>query len=111
MTGGGWLSASDDWKLTDSEILKAIAGVHPKYYLGTRAGKASKYAVLDIDAGSRYHSKDGISKITALLDKAGISEYNPPLLIFRRMASIHIFRFSSEFQRPVQAVPPALQTS
>lgn len=76
MAGGGWLSASDDWKLTDSEILKAIAGVHPKYYLGTRAGKASKYAVLDIDAGSRYHSKDGISKITALLEKAGISEYN-----------------------------------
>src|ERR1700733_2845402 len=76
ISGGGWLSANDDWKLTDSEILKAIACVHPKFYLGARCGKASKYAVLDIDAGSRYHTKEGYAKIAALLEKAGIEEHN-----------------------------------
>ncbi len=76
ISGGGWLSAPDDWKLTDSEILKAIAGVHPKFYLGARCGKASKYAVLDIDAGSCYHTKEGYAKIAALLEKAGIEEHN-----------------------------------
>ncbi|MDQ5967650.1 MAG: hypothetical protein QG625_3807, partial [Cyanobacteriota bacterium erpe_2018_sw_39hr_WHONDRS-SW48-000098_B_bin.30] len=54
----GWLSADERWKLTDTEILKAIACVHPKYLLGTRAAKASYYAVIDIDAGSKYHNLD-----------------------------------------------------
>lgn len=76
LSGGGWLSAKDDWKLTDTEILKATACVHPKFYLGTRAGKASKYAVLDIDTGSQYHTKAGYDKIVSLLEKAGIEEHN-----------------------------------
>jgi hypothetical protein len=73
---GAWISANEQWSLTDTEILKAIACVHPKAFIGTRSGKASKYAVLDIDAGSRYHSKEGLQKITSLLEKAGISEHN-----------------------------------
>ena len=75
ISGGGWLSANDDWKLTDSEILKAISCVHPKFYLGTRCGKASKFAVLDIDASSRYHTKDGYKKIATVLQEAGIEEH------------------------------------
>lgn len=74
--GRGWLSADEKWKLTDTEILKAIACVHPKYLLGTRAGRASYYAVLDIDAGSRYHSHQGLQKITKVLAEAGIEETN-----------------------------------
>ena len=62
--------------MNDSEILKAIACVHPRVFIGTRAGKASKYAVLDIDAGSKYHNKEGLRRITELLDKAGITETN-----------------------------------
>lgn len=72
----GWLSANDAWQLTDSEILKAISCVHPKCFLGTRASKASRYAVLDIDAGSKYHSLQGLNSITALLTKAGIDQTN-----------------------------------
>ncbi len=73
---GGWVSANEEWKLTDSEILKAIAGVHPKYFLGCRAGKASKFAVIDIDKGSKYHNLAGIKKLCSVLEKAGIQETN-----------------------------------
>ncbi len=73
---GGWVSANEEWKLTDSEILKAIAGVHPKYFLGCRAGKASRFAVIDIDKGSKYHNLAGIKKLCSVLEKAGIEETN-----------------------------------
>jgi len=72
----GWVSANEEWKLTDSEILKAVANVHSKYFLGCRAGKASKFAVIDIDAGSKYHDAAGLKKICSLLEKAGIAETN-----------------------------------
>lgn len=73
---GGWVSANEQWKLTDSEILKAIAGVHPKYFLGCRAGRASKFAVIDIDKGSKYNNLVGIKKLCSVLEKAGIVETN-----------------------------------
>ncbi len=73
---GGWISANEEWKLTDSEILKAVAGVHPRYFLGCRAGKASKFAVIDIDKGSKYHNLAGIKKLCSVLEKAGILETN-----------------------------------
>lgn len=73
---GGWLSAKEEWRLTDSEILKAIACAHPKYFLGCRADRASKFAVLDIDAGSQYHNQQSLQKICGLLAKAGITETN-----------------------------------
>lgn len=76
LTNGGWFSAQDDWKLSDTEILKAIACANLKYFVGTRCGKASYYAVLDIDANSPYHNKEGYKKIVALLGKAGIEEHN-----------------------------------
>ena len=76
MNGDGWLSANEDWTLSDTEILKAAACVHPKYFLGSRSGKASQYVVLDIDAGSKYHTAEGYATISALLEKAGIEGYN-----------------------------------
>ncbi|MDX2105619.1 MAG: hypothetical protein SFY67_04375 [Candidatus Melainabacteria bacterium] len=72
----GWLSANEEWKLTDSEILKAAANVHPKYLVGCRSGRASKFAVIDIDAGSKYHNASSLKKICSLLEKAGILETN-----------------------------------
>lgn len=53
-------------------MLKAIAGAHPKYILGCRAGKASKFAVLDIDAGSKYHNLKSLGKIRQSLADAGL---------------------------------------
>lgn len=76
LEGGSWLSANSDWALTDTEILKAAACVHPKYFIGARCGKVSKFVVLDIDAGSKYHNKEGFAKIAALLEQVGIEGYN-----------------------------------
>ncbi|MBK8225220.1 MAG: hypothetical protein IPK73_29765 [Candidatus Obscuribacter sp.] len=65
--GGEWFSAQEKWCLSDTEILKAIACEHPKFILGTRAAKASRFAVLDIDAGSKYHNSKSLEKLVATL--------------------------------------------
>lgn len=71
LSGGGWLSANEKWKLTDSEILKAAACAHPKFYIGSRAGKTTRYAVLDIDAQSKYHNVKDLHHIKNILQHAG----------------------------------------
>lgn len=73
LSGGSWFSANEKWKLPDSEILKAIACVHPKFFLGCRAGKSSRFAVLDIDQKSQYHNKRAIDKLLQVLSDAGLS--------------------------------------
>ncbi len=72
--GGEWFSAQEKWCLSDTEILKAIACEHPKFILGTRAAKASRFAVLDIDAGSKYHNSKSLEKLVATLSAAGLRE-------------------------------------
>jgi hypothetical protein len=74
IAGGGWISANEKWSLTDTEILKAIACVHPKFFLGARPGKATRFGVLDIDAGSKYHNVKQLGVIVDTLAKAGIQE-------------------------------------
>jgi len=73
LAGGSWLSANEKWRLTDSEVLKAVACAHPKFFLGCRAGKATRFAVLDIDAGSPYHTKRQLDRLLAVLAGAGLS--------------------------------------
>lgn len=74
ISGGSWLSANEQWKLTDSEILKATACAHPKYIIGARSGKLSRFAVLDIDAKSQYHTQQSIEQLRKVLSGAGITE-------------------------------------
>lgn len=92
--GGGWISANEKWALTDSEILKAVACVHPKHFLGARAGTATRFGVLDIDAGSKYHNVKQLGRILEVLAKAGISETS----IYRSSDSggWHIYLFFDE---------------
>jgi hypothetical protein len=96
--GGGWLSANESWALTDSEILKAIACVHPKFYLGARAAKATRFGVLDIDAGSKYHNERHLAKLQETLAAAGIAETS----LYRSSYSggWHIYLF---FDEPVSS--------
>lgn len=72
--GGSWLSAKEQWTLTDSEVLKAIACAHPRYLLGARAGKTARFAVLDIDTKSQYHKKKELHRLIATLTDAGLTE-------------------------------------
>ncbi len=74
LTGGSWYSADEKWALSDSEILKAIACAHPKYYIGYRAGKSTRFAVLDIDAKSKYHNKRYLYKLLQVLVNAGLTK-------------------------------------
>ncbi len=77
LPGGNWLSADEKWQLSDSLILKSIACAHQKYFIGTRAGRASRFAVLDIDTGSKYHSVEQFHRIRAVLAKAGLRNLVP----------------------------------
>ena len=74
LSGGYWLSANEQWKLTDSEILKALACAHPHYIHGARSGKLSRFAVLDIDAKSKYHNQQALDQLRHVLCDAGIKE-------------------------------------
>lgn len=74
LTGGSWHTANENWRLPDSEILKAIACAHPKFFIGTRAGKTTRFAVLDIDQKSRFHNKESLDKLLQVLAAAGLGK-------------------------------------
>jgi hypothetical protein len=70
--GQSWQSAKDPrWKLSPSEISKAICGIHSKF-VGTRWGTYTKHAVLDIDSKSRYHTVSSLKQLLETLTKAGL---------------------------------------
>lgn len=73
LDGGTWLSANEKWKLTDTEILKAAACAHTNFFIGCRSGKTTRFAVLDIDAKSKYHSKRQLARLLSVLEKAGLT--------------------------------------
>lgn len=72
--GGTWASANDRWALTDTEIIKGISLAHDKFLLGTRAGKNSRFVVLDIDAGSKYHNQKQLDRLFKVLSRAGLTK-------------------------------------
>jgi hypothetical protein len=98
LSGGSWYSAEDKWKLPDSEILKAIACAHPKFFIGCRAGRASRFAVLDIDQKSRYHNKQSLDKLLQALSEAGL----PKSSLYRSSYSggWHLYLF---FEEPINS--------
>lgn len=73
---GTWQSANEAWELKPSEIFKAVACLHPRFYLGTRAGKFTRFAVLDIDARSLYHNKNSWRQLRKVLIAAGLERFN-----------------------------------
>jgi hypothetical protein len=72
LSGGSWSSATENWRLSDTEIIKAISGAHDKFFIGTRAGKKTRYAVLDIDTKSKYHNPVKLKKLLEVLSVAGL---------------------------------------
>ncbi|HEY9758793.1 MAG TPA: hypothetical protein V6C97_26735 [Oculatellaceae cyanobacterium] len=96
---GTWLSAPENWTLTDTEILKAAACVHPHSYLGARFGKFTRFALFDIDAGSKHHSKAELRRLVAAIADAGLM----PPSIYRSSESggYHLYLF---FDEPISSV-------
>lgn len=91
---GTWLTATTGWKLTDTDILKAAACVHSKFFLGARAGKSCRFAVLDIDARSKYHNARQLKRIISTLSAAGLRKH----VLFRSSHSggWHLYLFFAE---------------
>ena len=97
-TGDSWLSANEKWRLTDTEILKAAACEHKQYLLGARSGKTTRFAVLDIDAKSRYHNARDLDRLIKHLMNAGLNE--PVLYRSSHSEGWHLY---ISFNQPVSA--------
>jgi hypothetical protein len=72
LEGGSWISAKENWQLTDTEILKAISCAPRRFLIGARSDKKTRYAVLDIDKNSKYHTKLQLDKLLKVLSDAGL---------------------------------------
>lgn len=70
-----WISANEKWKLKPSEIFKAVACHHQKFYIGTRGQKFTRFAILDIDKNSPYHNKESLQGIYVTLEDAGLKDF------------------------------------
>ena len=92
---GTWLTSTSGWQLSDTDILKAAACAHTRFFLGARPGKASKFAVLDIDARSKYHNEKQLKKILASFADAGLDKN----VLYRssRSGGWHVYFFFAEF--------------
>lgn len=98
LNGRNWSSAKETWRLSDTEILKAISCAHDKFIIGTRAGKTSRYAVLDIDAKSKYHNKAQFDRLMSVLSAAGLSRSSLYRSSFSGGWHIYIF-----FEEPINS--------
>jgi hypothetical protein len=100
LNGGTWSSANEKWRLTDTEIIKAIACANQSFYIGTRSGKKTRYAVLDIDANSKYHNKPQLDRLLHALSKAGLTRSS----LFRSSFSggWHLYLFFEEHVNSAQ---------
>jgi hypothetical protein len=79
-------------------MLKAVACVHPKYLIGARAGKSTRFVVLDIDKGSRYHTKHHLDQLITVIMNSGLNE--PVLYRSSHSDGWHLYIF---FDEPVPA--------
>jgi hypothetical protein len=65
-----WTTISKHWPLSDETILSAVAGQERSIY-GLRWRDKTRFAVLDVDAGGKYHSAQGLKEL--LENLAGVS--------------------------------------
>ncbi|MBX9725439.1 MAG: hypothetical protein K2X81_28840 [Candidatus Obscuribacterales bacterium] len=66
-----WTTVSKHWPIPDETIASAIAG-QEKSTWGLRWGPQTLFAVLDIDAGSKYHNAQALQKLQEKLAAVGL---------------------------------------
>lgn len=66
-----WTTVSKHWPIEDETILSAVAG-EEKNLWGLRWGEQSKFAVFDIDQGSKYHQAAELQKLQTKLAAIGL---------------------------------------
>ena len=65
-----WVTISKHWPLPNETILAAVAGTERDVY-GLRWGDQTRFAVLDVDAGGKYHDAQALKNLLEIL--AGVS--------------------------------------
>jgi hypothetical protein len=71
-TDESWLTAK--FSLTPSQIWEKWQ--NPNELIGLRFGVNTRYGLIDIDYGSKYHSDDGLRAIKGVLETIGINKTN-----------------------------------
>ncbi|MBX9695965.1 MAG: hypothetical protein K2Z81_26500, partial [Cyanobacteria bacterium] len=76
---GHWATAKSktgqSWSLKPSEAFKAIACLHPRFFIGTRPANHTQFGLIDIDSGSQYHNKKSLTTILEILSNAGLERH------------------------------------
>jgi len=67
-----WTTISKHWPLSDEAILSAVSGQERIIY-GLRWGARTRFAVLDVDAGGKYHNAQGLEKLRESLTGVGLT--------------------------------------
>lgn len=65
----------EHWQLRPSEIFKAIACQHSRFYFGMRSALHTKFAAFDIDKNSQYHNKQALHRMLEILTDAGLERH------------------------------------
>jgi hypothetical protein len=91
-----WVSVSKHWPLPDEQIIKAIQLEAQDTVWGCRWGEFTRFAVLDIDAGSKYHTPEELYKLSISLAaiKLTASIYRSSLT-----GGWHVYLFFEDWQR------------
>jgi hypothetical protein len=66
-----WTTVSKHWPIPDETILNAVAGKEKNLY-GLRWSDQTRFAVFDIDKGSKYHQAGELQKLQAELAAVGL---------------------------------------
>ncbi|MBX3137709.1 hypothetical protein KF707_15910 [Candidatus Obscuribacterales bacterium] len=66
-----WATVSKHFPLSDDTLISAAAGAETNLW-GCRWSEQTKFAALDIDAWSMYHSTEGLQRITDVLNSVGL---------------------------------------
>jgi hypothetical protein len=95
-----WVTVSKFHSLTDTEIIDAVSA-QQKFYRGCRWGEYTRFLVLDIDIGSKYHNFEGLSALRKVLKLAGVA--NSKLYQSSVSGGWHLYVFWKELA-PTEAV-------
>ena len=95
-TDESWLTAK--FFLTPSQIWEKWQ--NPDELIGLRFGVNTRYGLIDIDYGSKYHSDDGLRAIKGALETIGINEIN--LIRSSFSDGLHLYYFLPELVNSFQ---------
>ncbi len=90
-----WTTISKHWPLPDETILSAIAGQERSVF-GLRWGDQTRFAVLDVDAGGKYHGAQELKKLLEIL--AGVS-LKATLYQSSESGGWHLYLFFSQWEK------------